>query len=176
MNCNPQGDIPVIGNESYVHPGAVIVGNVKIGNKVFIAPGAIIRADEPGSSVVIEDSCNIQDRVVIHGLEGSKVIIRERTSIAHGAIIHGPCVINKNSFVGFGAVVFNAQLGAGAIIGHSAVVEKVNIPAGRIVESGQVVNNDQVVDCLGEADGEMNDFACNVVNVNLDLVKGYLGK
>jgi carbonic anhydrase/acetyltransferase-like protein (isoleucine patch superfamily) len=151
----------------------VIVGKVKIGRDVFVGPGAVIRADEPGSSIVVEDNCNIQDKVVIHSLEGSSVRIGEDTSLTHGCIIHGPCKIGKGSFVGFGSVVFDSELGEGVFVGHSAVVKGVTIPSERVVESGRVVKSRDDVKGLGFADKSLKDFARNVVRVNLDLVRGY---
>ncbi len=140
---------------------------------MFVGPGMVIRADEPGSSIVVEDNCNIQDRVVIRSLEDSSVGIEENTSLAHGCIIHGPCKIGKNSFVGFGSVVFDSELGEGVFVGHLAVVGGVSIPPERVVESGTVVKSGDDVKELRLADKNVRDFARNVVKVNLDLVKGY---
>ena len=173
LRRNPKGDCPQVDSTAYVDSTAVVVGKVKIGRNVFIGPGACIRADEPGSSIVVEDSCNIQDRVVIHSLEGSSVMIEESTSLAHGCIIHGPCRTGKNSFVGFGSVVFDSELDEGVFVGHLAVVEGVSILSERVVESGKVVKSRDDVEKLGSADKNLRDFARNVVRVNLDLVRGY---
>ena len=67
-----------------------------MGKNVFVGPLAVLRADEPDSSIIIGDNCNIQDRVVLHSLEDSLVLIEESTSLAHGCIIHGPCKIGNN--------------------------------------------------------------------------------
>ena len=69
LNWNSSGDYPQIDKDTYVHSTAVIIGKVSIGKNVFIGPGAVIRADEKGSSIIIKDNCNVQDRVIIHGLE-----------------------------------------------------------------------------------------------------------
>jgi len=110
MRWSPEGDNPVIGKSSYVDRTAVIIGKVFIGENVFVGPGAVVRADEPGSSITIKDNSNVQDNTVIHSFEKSHVIIDEKVSIAHGAIIHGPAKIgnslkcfiskSKNSYVG----------------------------------------------------------------------------
>jgi carbonic anhydrase/acetyltransferase-like protein (isoleucine patch superfamily) len=65
---NSNSDFPEIDNTAYIDSPAVIVGKVKIGKNVFVAPGAVIRGDEPKSSIIIHDNCNVQDRVVIHAL------------------------------------------------------------------------------------------------------------
>jgi carbonic anhydrase/acetyltransferase-like protein (isoleucine patch superfamily) len=170
---SPQGDYPKIDKTAYVVPTAVIIGKVKIGKNVFVAPGAVIRADEPGSSIVIDDNCNVQDRVIIHALKGSLVLVRKNTSLAHGCIIHGPCRIGKNCFVGFGSVVFDAQIGDRVIIKHLSCVEKVKILSGKVVTSGRLIDNQKDADRLKCADKNLKDFVKNVVKVNLGLVKKY---
>ncbi len=97
---NPNGDYPDIDDTAYIDPSAVIIGKVKMGKNVFVGPFAVLRADEPDSSIIIGDNCNIQDRVVLHSLEDSLVLIEEITSLAHGCIIHGPCKIGNNCFIG----------------------------------------------------------------------------
>ena len=36
---------PIIKPSAYVHPQAVIIGNVEIGEEVYIGPNAVIRGD-----------------------------------------------------------------------------------------------------------------------------------
>ena len=128
LNWNPEGDYPEIDNTAYIDRTAVIIGKVKIGKNVFIGPDAVLRADEPRSSITINDNCNVQDRVIIHVLENSSVLIEENTSLTHGCIIHGPCKIAENCFIGFGSVVFKSNIGEGVCVKHLAVVEGVDIP------------------------------------------------
>lgn len=44
---------PVIGDEVWIGPNAVIVGNIKIGNNVLIAPNAYVNFDVPNNAIVI---------------------------------------------------------------------------------------------------------------------------
>jgi len=170
---NPNGDYPQIDNTAYIDPTAVIIGKVKIGRNVFIGPQAVIRADEPNSSIIIKDNCNIQDSAVIHALENASVLIEENTSLAHGCIIHGPCKIGRNCFIGFGSVVFNAEVAEGVVIMHLAVVEGVNILPERVVESSKLINSVDDVRELAHVDKELRGFAKRVIKTNLDLAKGY---
>ena len=87
VKVQPQGDYPQVNNTAYIDPGAIIIGKVKIGKNVFVGPGAVTRADEPGSWITIKDNCNIQDRVIIHALEGTSVLIGENTSAASPQLI-----------------------------------------------------------------------------------------
>lgn len=173
IGWNPDGDYPQIDNAAYIHPTAVIIGQVKIDKNVFIGPGAVLRADEPRSLITIKDNCNVQDRVIIHALKGTSVLIEKDTSLAHGCIIHGPCKINKNCFVGFGSVVFDAKIGEGVVIKHLTVVEGVNIPHGKKIESSQSVNSENEAKELKCTDKSTRDFAEKVIKANLNLVKKY---
>lgn len=173
MRSNPYGDYPNIDKTAFVDPSAVIIGKIKIGKNVFVAPCAVIRADEPASSIVIGDHCNVQDRVIIHALGNSAVIIGENTSLAHGCIIHGPCKIGKDCFIGFGSVVFKTEIGDGVCIKHLAMIEGVNIFPERLVESGQLVNCEDSVLKLRNVDKKDKNFMDRVIKINLDLVKGY---
>jgi carbonic anhydrase/acetyltransferase-like protein (isoleucine patch superfamily) len=173
ISCNTNGDYPQIDKKAYLHPTAIIIGKVKIGNNVFIGPGAVVRADEPGSSITIEDNCNIQDRVIIHSLGNSSVFIGRNTSLAHGCVIHGPCKIGEKSFIGFGSVIFSAEIGRGVCVKHLAVVENIDIPSDRIVESGRIVNSDDGLKKLSHTDDRHKNFMREVIEANLNLVKGY---
>jgi carbonic anhydrase/acetyltransferase-like protein (isoleucine patch superfamily) len=172
---NPEGDYPQMDSSAYIDPTVVIIGRVTIGKNVFVGSGAVIRADEPGSSITIKDNCNIQDRVIIHALENTSVSIEENTSLAHGCIIHGPCKIGKGCFVGFGSVIFNAELEEGVLVKHLAVVEGVEIFARRVVGSSQLVGSEdeaRELMCVGKKE---RDFMEKVIKANLYLIKGYKG-
>jgi len=156
IRFNPQGDLPEIASTAFIDPSAQIIGNIHIGPDVYVGPNAVIRADEPDdagrvSPVVIEEKCNIQDGVIIHALKGTSVRIGARTSISHGCIIHGPCVISPDCFLGFRAVIFNSTLeefvwvGVGAIILESQIPSHVLIPAGLIVSSHDQINHQRIV-------------------------------
>lgn len=173
LQRNPSGNNPEINNTAYIHPSAVIVGNVIIGKNVFVGPGAVVRADERGSSIVIQDNCNIQDRVIVHALENSSVTVEQDSSLSHGCIVHGPCKIGRNCFIGFGSVVFKAEIGDGVVIKHLAVVEGVAIPSERVVESTKLINNDNDVKELRFTENDLKIFARKVVEVNISLAKSY---
>ncbi len=173
LGWNPEGDYPEIDKTSHVHATAVIIGKVRIGKNVFIGPGAVIRADEPKSSVTVGNNCNIQDRVVIHALGGSVVEIGEKSSLSHGCIVHGPCVIGKGCFVGFGSVVFKACLGEGVFVRFLAVVSGVDISQGRIIKDGAIINTKQRAKALKAKTKGSKDFARRVIKANSELLIGY---
>lgn len=165
--------MPEISRSAWISVAAVIVGNVVIGDDVFVAPNAVIRADEPGSSIVIGSKCNVQDNVVIHALSDSEVVIGSSTSLAHGCIVHGPCRIGVGCFIGFGAVVFDCAVGKDTLILHNATVRGARIPSGKVVPDGQTITRQDDVRGLEEITQDLADFKISVVRANMDLVKDY---
>jgi phenylacetic acid degradation protein len=123
---------PVVHESAFVHPTAVIIGNVIIGKDVYIGPGAVVRGDWGG--IVIEDGCNVQENCIIHMFPGITVYLKASAHIGHGAIIHGS-TIGRNSLVGMNAVVMdNVSVGEGCIIGALTFVpEGMDIPDRKIV-------------------------------------------
>ncbi|MBU4373927.1 MAG: hypothetical protein KKD69_08020 [Euryarchaeota archaeon] len=106
---------------------------------VFIAPHASIRADEPGSAIIIGNGCNIQDNAIVHALRNTKAVIGDYTSLSHGCIVHGPIEVGKNCFIGFGAVIFDCSIGDSCCGSHRALVRGVNIASRKVVRDGAVV-------------------------------------
>ncbi len=170
---NPAGQRPEISDTAWISDKAIIIGNVHIGNEVFVGPNAVIRADEPEASIRIEDNCNVQDNVSIHGITGSEVVIGEKTSLAHGCIVHGPCTIGKGCFVGFGAVVFDCVLGDDVVVLHNATVHGVTVEPSRSVPIGCAIVNEKQAADLPELSPELVEFKQNVIEANLGLVEGY---
>ncbi|MBP1908516.1 carbonate dehydratase [Methanolobus bombayensis] len=170
---NPKNQHPKISETAWISENAVIVGDVTIGENVYVAHNVIIRADEPGSSIVIGDNCNVQDAVIIHGLGGSKVDVKNNTSLAHGCIIHGPCTIGERCFVGFGAVVFDCNIGEDVVILHNSTVRAVDIPSCKVVNDGQIITEQKLVEDLDDICHDLEKFKASVIDANLELVEGY---
>ncbi|MFP4299670.1 MAG: ribulose bisphosphate carboxylase small subunit [Spirulinaceae cyanobacterium] len=173
---------PQINESAYVHSFSNIIGDVRVGANVLVAPGTSIRADE-GFPFYIGEGTNIQDGVVIHGLEKGRVIgddgkpysawIGSNSCITHLALIHGPAYIGKECFIGFRSTVFNARIGHGCIIMMHALIQDVEIPPGRYVPSGAVITNQQQADRLPEVQKSDREFARHVVEINEALRVGY---
>ncbi|MEY4902629.1 MAG: hypothetical protein RLZZ292_444 [Bacteroidota bacterium] len=127
-----KGFIPVVHPSSFVHPQAVVTGNVIIGKEVYIGPGAALRGDWGG--IVIEDGCNVQENCTIHMFPGVTVLLKAGAHIGHGAIIHG-ATIGRNVLVGMNAVIMdNVEIGDECIIGALTFVKaEEKIPARSLV-------------------------------------------
>ena len=173
---------PKVDESAYVHSFSRLIGDVRVGANVFIAPGSSIRADE-GTPFYIGDSSNIQDGVVIHGLEQGRVTgadnreysvwIGSNTCITHMALIHGPAYIGNECFIGFRSTVFNAKVGDGCIVMMHALIQDVEIPPGKYVPSGAVIVNQQQAERLPNVIDSDRAFANHVVEINEALLAGY---
>jgi len=116
-----KGFRPVVDPSSFVHPAAVVTGNVIIGKDVYVGPGAALRGDWGG--IIIENGCNVQENCVIHMFPGITVRLKEGAHIGHGAIIHG-AIIGRNCLVGMNSVIMdNVELGDECIIGALSFVK-----------------------------------------------------
>lgn len=120
--------IPVVSPTAYVHPTAVLIGDVIIEEGVYIGPLASLRADF--GRIHIQRNANVQDSCVIHGFPNSITLVEEYGHIGHGAILHG-CTIRKNVLVGMNSVILDlAEIGENTIIGANSMVKaKSQIPA-----------------------------------------------
>jgi len=115
------GITPVVDPTSYVHPTAVIIGDVIIGAHCYIGPAACLRGDF--GRLVLEQGVNVQDTCVMHGFPGSDTVIEVDGHIGHGAVVHG-ARIGRNALVGMNAVVMDgAQIGAESIVAACAFVK-----------------------------------------------------
>ncbi|MBL4836012.1 MAG: gamma carbonic anhydrase family protein [Kordiimonadaceae bacterium] len=115
-----QGVSPDIDGSVFVAPTASVIGNVQIAKEAGVWFGAVLRGDEV--SIKIGERTNIQDGVIIHGDEGSDVVIGNDVTIGHNAIVHG-CVIKDAALIGMGAVVLDgAVVETGALVAAGAVV------------------------------------------------------
>ncbi len=65
---NPEMKAPSIDDTAYIHPQAIVIGDVTIGKRVMVSPFVSIRADE-GSPIHIGDDSNVQDGVIMHGMK-----------------------------------------------------------------------------------------------------------
>lgn len=108
------GIVPVIDPTAFVHPTAVLIGDVIVGPRCYVGPCACLRGDF--GRLIVEDGSNLQDTCVMHSFPGADTVVETNGHIGHGAVLHG-CRIGRNSLVGMNAVVTD-----GAIVGESCIV------------------------------------------------------
>ena len=173
---------PKIHETAYIHSFSNIIGDVRIGANVMIAPATSIRADE-GHPFHIGEGTNVQDGVVIHGLEKGRVVgddnnsysvwIGNNASITHLSLIHGPAYVGDGCFIGFRSTVFNARIGQGCVVMMHSLIQDVEIPPGKYIPSGAVITNQQQADRLPNVQESDIKFATHVVGINDALRSGY---
>ena len=175
---NPTGDTPIIDPSSFVDPTAIICGKVIIREKVFVGPYAVIRADETDANgqiqaIEIGAYSNIQDGVVMHSKAGAAVKIGQHTSIAHRAIVHGPCEVGDRVFIGFNSVLFNCKVGEGCVIRHNSVIDGCELPAGFYVPSTEIIGPKTNLDKIPKVTAQASEFSESVVRTNNEFVESY---
>jgi len=113
--------IPVVAASAYVHPTAVLIGDVIISENCYVGPNAVLRGDF--GRIVLEAGCNLQDTCVIHSFPGTDCVIEEDGHVGHGAVLHG-CRVGRNALIGMNAVIMDeAHIGAESIVGATAFVK-----------------------------------------------------
>lgn len=115
-----EGIIPVVHPSAFVHPTAVLIGDVIVGERCYVGPNASMRGDF--GRVILEDGSNLQDTCVMHSFPGMNSIVETNGHIGHGAILHG-CRIGRDAMVGMNAVIMDeAEIGEMSIIAAMAFV------------------------------------------------------
>ena len=123
---------PVVHTKAFVHPTAVLIGDVHIDEACYVGPNASLRGDF--GRIVMEKGSNIQDNCVVHGFPKSDTIIKENGHIGHGAVLHG-CQIGRDSLIGINAVILdNAEIADFSLVGAGAIVK-----AGFTCEQGSLI-------------------------------------
>lgn len=115
-----QGKTPRVGNNVFIAPTAVVIGDVTIDDGASIWYGAVIRGDL--ASIHIGRDTNIQDNCTIHVDRDRPAVIGASVVVGHNAVVHG-CTIEDLCLIGINAVVLNcARIRRGSIVAAGAVV------------------------------------------------------
>lgn len=114
-----EGIVPVVDPTSYLHPLAVLIGDVTVGPRCYIGPGASLRGDF--GRITIEGDSSIQDNCTLHTGAGSDCIVKRGATIGHGSVLHG-CTVGVNALVGINSVVLD-----GAVIGEDSLVAALSL-------------------------------------------------
>jgi carbonic anhydrase/acetyltransferase-like protein (isoleucine patch superfamily) len=126
------GDLePSIDPTAFVHPDAVIIGDVRIGPESSVWPTAVLRADsEP---ITIGARSNVQDGAVIHVTYGLPTTVHDDVLIGHLAHLEG-CTVHNGAFIGTASVVLHrVVVGEGAVVaGNAVVLDDTVVPPGAL--------------------------------------------
>lgn len=120
-----EGIVPVVDPTTYLHPTAVLIGDVTIGPRCYIGPNASLRGDF-GRITVVGDA-SVQDNCTLHTGAGSDCIVGRGATVGHGAILHG-CTVGENALIGMNAVILD-----GAVIGDDSLVAALSLVKNDVV-------------------------------------------
>ncbi len=126
------GVVPVVHPEAFVHPEAVLIGDVIVGRGSYIGPLASLRGDF--GRVVVGEGANVQDGCVMHSYPGADVTVEDEGHVGHAAVLHG-CTVCSLALVGIGSVILD-----GAVVGPRSLVGAHSfLPAGFVVPEATLV-------------------------------------
>lgn len=138
---------PTIHPTAFVHPDAVLIGDVRIGAESSVWPCAVLRGDH--AAIIVGSRTSVQDGTVVHCTRGQDTVIGDRCVIGHNAHLEG-CTILDDSLVGSGSIVLHRAIvgphslvGAGAVVGNDKVVppyaRALGVPA--VITEGMVAED-----------------------------------
>ncbi|MAA52457.1 MAG: phenylacetic acid degradation protein PaaY [Phycisphaerae bacterium] len=117
-----EGLTPVVHPTAFVHPTAVLIGDVIVGEGCLVGPNAVLRGDI--GRLEMKKGSNIQDTCVVHCFPGKDVVVEEDGHVGHGAVLHG-CRVGRNALIGMNAVLMDdVVVGENSIVGALAFVKE----------------------------------------------------
>jgi carbonic anhydrase/acetyltransferase-like protein (isoleucine patch superfamily) len=112
--------IPSIHPDAYIHPDAVIIGDVRIGAQSSVWPGAVVRGDDGHIEIGVRTS--IQDNCVVHTTPHQPTVLGDDCVVGHMVHLEG-CTIESGCLIGSGSIVLHrVVVRSGAIVAANAVV------------------------------------------------------
>jgi carbonic anhydrase/acetyltransferase-like protein (isoleucine patch superfamily) len=126
-----EGRQPVVAESAYVSPTAQVIGEVSVGERCYIGHGVILRGDY--GSIVIGDETAVEEGVIVHARPEDRTTIGRRVTLGHGAMVHNASILD-GAVIGMRAVVSDfSEVGEGAIVGEMCLVKNgQTIPAFKV--------------------------------------------
>ena len=126
------GVAPEVAETAWVADSAQVMGRVTLGEDASVWFGTVVRGDT--DSITIGAGSNVQDASVLHADFGKPLVIGERVTVGHQAMLHG-CTVGDESLIGIGAIVLNgAKIGKNCLVGAGALVtEGKEFPDGSMI-------------------------------------------
>jgi carbonic anhydrase/acetyltransferase-like protein (isoleucine patch superfamily) len=121
--------VPVVHPTAYVHPDAVVIGDVTLDEHATVWPCAVLRGDD--GAIRVGARTSVQDGTVVHATAELDTVIGARCVIGHIVHLEG-CVIEDDALVGNGSVVLHRAI----VRSHSLVGSNAVVPNGFEVPTG----------------------------------------
>ena len=133
-----ENKIPVVHKETFIHPDAVLIGDVQVDAECYVGAGAVLRGDI--GCIRIGKGSNVQENCVLHTFPGTSMMLHPNAHVGHGAILHG-CEIGSYVLVGMGAILADGvKINSECMIGAGSFVPfKSEIPSGSVVVGAPAV-------------------------------------
>lgn len=130
--------VPDIHPTAFVHPDAVVIGNVRVGEQSSLWPGAVLRGDEGG--IVIGARTSVQDNCVLHTTPDWATVVGDDCVIGHIVHLEG-CTIESNCLVGNGSIVMHrVVVRSGSIVAaNSVLLNDTEVPPGSLAVGSPAV-------------------------------------
>lgn len=156
-----EGRAPKIGANSFVHPEAVLIGDVEIGSSCYIGATAVLRGDY--GKIVVGDGTNVQDGCVIHTEPDTIAQLGNNCLIGHKAMLHGPMVMHDRVMVAMSATVLeNCELCEDCVVAACSMVKK-----DTVVPPGKVV-----MGIPAQVKGDVSEYAALFTKLGVELYQG----
>lgn len=123
--------VPTIHPDAYVHPDAVIIGDVRLGAEASVWPGAVLRGDD--GHIVVGERTSIQDNCVLHTTSVWPTVVGADCVVGH--LVHlEACTIEDHCLIGNASVVLHrVVVRSGAVVAANAVVlNDTEVPSGAL--------------------------------------------
>ena len=129
-----EGIRPVVDPTAFVHPTAVLIGDVIVGAGCLVGPCASLRGDI--GRLILKAGSNVQDNCTLHCFPGKDVVIEEDGHVGHGAVLHS-CTVKRNAIIGMNAVVMDdAVIGEESFVAAMAFVKAATVVPPRSLVAG----------------------------------------
>lgn len=113
--------IPVVASSAYIHPTAVLIGDVIVEGNAYVGPNAVLRGDF--GRITLREGCNVQDTCVLHSFPNKDCVVEINGHIGHGAVLHG-CQIGRNALVGMNSVIMDGvRIGEESLVAAASFVK-----------------------------------------------------
>jgi phenylacetic acid degradation protein len=127
------GVTPVVHPTAFVHPRAVLIGDVVVGPGAYVAPCACLRGDI--GRIVVGEGANVQDNCLMHCFPTAECVVEDWGHVGHGTVMHGARV-GRHALVGMNSVLMD-----GCVVGEAAFVAAMSfVPAGFEVPARTLVS------------------------------------
>jgi phenylacetic acid degradation protein len=143
-----EGKRPSVDANAFIHPLAVLIGDVEIASGCYVGAGAVLRGDI--GSVRMGQGSNVQENCVVHTFPDKATILHPDTHIGHSCILHG-CEVCSNVLVGMGSIVAdgvkinsNCLIGAGSFVAFETEIPPNSVAVGSPAKVIKAISDEQL--------------------------------